>query len=116
MTIDSVLRNKQSKFADFIKISIKKSWPRFKTLIQVRLVIIGNPKPLPKVCKMIWTSEDMIFKDMTPQNLQTKIERQARKLDLEIVDEAVLIVLKLELLSDKAKAGNWAVIRGTHNI
>jgi hypothetical protein len=27
---------------------------------------------------------------------------------LEIVDEAVPIVLKLELLSDKAKDGNWA--------
>jgi len=57
---------------------------------------------------MIWTSEDMTIEDMTVENLQTKIGRQALKLELEIVDREVPAVLKLELLSDKAKAGNWA--------
>jgi hypothetical protein len=58
---------------------------------------------------MIWTSEDVIIEDMTVENLQTRIERQAKRLKLEIVDEKVPAVLELELLSDKVKAGNWAV-------
>jgi hypothetical protein len=106
--VDSDLRDKQSKFADFINISMKKSWPRSKTLIQVRPATMGKPKPAPEVRGMIWIVEDMVLEDITVQNLQTKIERQARKLDLEIVDEAVPTVSKLELLSHKTEAGNWA--------
>jgi hypothetical protein len=49
MAIDSVLRDKQMKFADFIKISLKKSWPRSMTLIKVRPVTMGNPEPLLEV-------------------------------------------------------------------
>jgi hypothetical protein len=49
--INPIIRDKQSKFPDFINISIKKSWPRSKTLIQVRTAT--SSKPIPEVRKMI---------------------------------------------------------------
>jgi hypothetical protein len=104
--LNSVSHEQRSELARFIKISIKKSWPRCKTCVKVAGAL---HKPVLKVCGMIWTSEDVIIEDMTVENLQTRIERQAKRLKLEIVDEKVPAVLELELLSDKVKAGNWAV-------
>jgi hypothetical protein len=53
----------------------------------------------------------MVFEDMTVQNLQTKIKRQARKLKSEISDEEVPAVLKLELLSDKVTASGTGLLK-----
>lgn len=61
--INSVLRDKRSKFA------IKRSWPRSKTFIKVQHANLS--KPVPEVCGMIWISEDIIVEDMTlPSHLR----------------------------------------------